>query len=527
MAYKTPKMILQADKHLLALWTEAGKHAALSELMPSLVGVLNAIAAIDELYLFAFNGADEWRLSGGWRDGAQLGVVNEHPITDASTLDTIQRWERATKHLSEQSDAKHRAALAVLLGADYGEPISVLMPLRRNKALLGIVVLACKSVCTPAQCEQLIALSEPLLACIENDQQLTHIQRLRVRAEADRQSLLSRLGLRSISENIVGAEGGLKQVMRRVNQVAPTPAGVLILGETGAGKEVIARAIHDRSSRHEGPFLRVNCGALPPELIDTELFGHEKGSFTGAVASRRGWFERADGGTLFLDEVGELPPAAQVRLLRVLQDGIIQKIGSEHDVQVDVRVIAATHRDLPKMVQEGGFREDLWYRLAVFPIILPTLNDRLDDIEDLARHFIQRAAMRMGVPVPPLSAADVRNLKRYHWPGNIRELGSVLERAVILGHGEYLDLEMALGAPSPKPRPTAINENDNVNAGTHAAVNETLEAVIAAHITTILTATKGRIDGPYGAAKRLGMNVSTLRAKLRKLGIEAIKFRNI
>jgi len=519
-------MTVQADKHLLALWTEAGKHAVLSELMPSLIAVLREITSIDELYLFAFNGADEWRLSGGWRGEYVPEIFTQRPITEASALETIQRWARATAQLSEQSDTTHRAALRILLGSDYDGRISVLMPLRRDTGMLGIAVLVCESACTSSQCEQLIALAEPLLACIENDQQLTHIQRLRVRAEADRQSLLGRLGLRSISENIVGADGGLKQVMHRVNQVAPSPAGVLILGETGAGKEVIARAIHERSARHNGPFLRVNCGALPPELIDSELFGHEKGSFTGALASRRGWFERAGGGTLFLDEVGELPPAAQVRLLRVLQDGIIQKVGSEHDVQVDVRVIAATHRDLPKMVQEGSFREDLWYRLAVFPIILPTLNERLDDIEDLAKHFIQRAAMRMGVPVPPLSAADVRNLKRYSWPGNIRELGSVLERAVILGHGEYLDLEMALGAPSPKLKSPNKSEAADLVNSVSDPVDESLEAVIAAHIKYVLTDTKGRVDGPFGAAKRLGINVSTLRAKLRKLGIDANAFRS-
>ena len=182
-------------------------------------------------------------------------------------------------------------------------------------------------------------------------------------------------------------------------------------------------------------------------------------------------------------------------------------------------MIAATHRDLPKMVQEGSFREDLWYRLAVFPIILPTLNERLDDIEDLAKHFIQRAAMRMGVPVPPLSAADVRNLKRYSWPGNIRELGSVLERAVILGHGEYLDLEMALGAPSPKPR-AALHQASPV-AKNNAPENESLQAVISAHLMHILTETKGRVAGPYGAAKSLDINASTMRPKARKAGSEA------
>ena len=519
----------QTDKYLLALWTEAGKHSVLSELMPVLASVLGEITDLDELYLFAFNGIDEWRLSGSWRCKSRSEALVQRVITEASALAAIEIWDQATPKLSDQHDPKHGTAFLALLGESNADRNSVLMPLRRNGQLLGVVTLICESVCSASQCAQLAALAEPLLACIENDQQLTDIQRLRARAEADRQSLLSRLGRRSISENIVGADGGLKQVMQRVNQVAATPAGVLILGETGAGKEVIARAIHERSLRHDSPFLRVNCGALPPDLIDSELFGHEKGSFTGALASRRGWFERAGGGTLFLDEVGELPPAAQVRLLRVLQVGSIQKVGSEHDLQVDVRVIAATHRDLPKMVQEGSFREDLWYRLAVFPIILPTLNERLDDIEDLARHFIQRAAMRMGVPVPPLSIADVRNLKRYSWPGNVRELGSVLERAVILGHGKYLDLEMALGAPSPKSLQQHVTntENSETNVRVHRQVDESLEAVITAHIEYILTETKGRVDGPFGAAKRLDMNVSTLRAKLRKLGIDANAFRTV
>ncbi|MEX1667777.1 sigma-54 interaction domain-containing protein [Zhongshania guokunii] len=514
-----------SEKRFLALWTEAGKHAALSEIMPPLAAVLNEVIDLQELYLFAYNGVDEWRISGSWQYKPGPERTPPQGVIDASILTKISAWAHVTTPLSDQQDTEHLAVIAGLLGADYRERASVLMPLRRNKQLIGIAALFCASPCSTEQGQELIGLAEPLLACIENDQQLTDIQRLRARAEADRQSLLSRLGRRSLSENIVGAEGGLKQVMRRVNQVAPTPAGVLILGETGAGKEVIARAVHERSARHNGPFLRVNCGALPPELIDSELFGHEKGSFTGALASRRGWFERAGGGTLFLDEVGELPPAAQVRLLRVLQDGIIQKVGSEHDVQVDVRVIAATHRDLPKMVQEGSFREDLWYRLAVFPIILPTLNERLDDVEDLAKHFIQRAAMRMGVPVPPLSPADVRNLKRYNWPGNVRELGSVLERAVILGHGEYLDLEMALGAPSPKPKSANKRDATDLANSVSDPADESLEAVITAHIKHMLADTKGRVDGPHGAAKRLGVNVSTLRAKLRKLGIDANAFR--
>jgi transcriptional regulator with GAF, ATPase, and Fis domain len=254
-------------------------------------------------------------------------------------------------------------------------------------------------------------------------------------------------------------------------------------------------------------------------LIDSELFGHEKGSFTGALGVRRGWFERADRGTLFLDEVGELPLAAQIRLLRVLQDGALQRVGSEEDIQVDVRVIAATHRDLPHMVQEGGFREDLWYRIAVFPIILPPLHERLADIELLARHFIRRAARQLGVLEPPLRPAHVQRLMEYRWPGNVRELGSVLERAVILGHGRELDLDTALGvqlvkSPGPGGGGSAV-------VATHSTVPlEPLDKVVALHLSRALTAARGRIDGPQGAARLLGLNPSTLRAKLRKHGID-------
>ncbi len=215
--------------------------------------------------------------------------------------------------------------------------------------------------------------------------------------------------------------------MERANLVSRADIPVLILGETGSGKEVVARAIHKQSGRVNKPFLRVNCGAIPPELVDSELFGHEPGSFTGATALRKGWFERADQGTLFLDECGELPLAAQVRLLRILQDGTYERVGGEKQLHVDVRVVAATHRNLQAMVGEGTFREDLWYRLAVFPIKLPPLRDRLEDIPALAAHFAQRASKRFGLPPRAPTPNDVNLLAAYPWPGNVRELASVME----------------------------------------------------------------------------------------------------
>jgi transcriptional regulator with GAF, ATPase, and Fis domain len=272
--------------------------------------------------------------------------------------------------------------------------------------------------------------------------------------------------------------------------------------------------------------VRVNCGAVPPDLIDSELFGHERGSFTGAVGVRRGWFERADGGTLFLDEIGELTPPVQVRLLRVLQDNIVQRLGSERELPVNVRVIAATHRDLPSLVQQGAFREDLWYRLAVFPLILPPLRERPEDIPLLAAHFVQRAAGRLGVPTPALTARDLDRLLAYRWPGNVRELAAVLERAVILGGNRQLDLETALGAGTPgvlgRSVPAVASEKPSAVApGSLASLDE----AIGAHLKQALRATGGRVDGPHGAARLLRVNASTLRAKLRKHAIEPGDFR--
>src|SRR5262249_814758 len=268
---------------------------------------------------------------------------------------------------------------------------------------------------------------------------------LREAAEAEKQSLLRRLGRAEEGETIIGAAGRLRPVMERVDLVSRSDVPVLLFGETGSGKEVIARAIHIRSTPGNGPFIRVNCGAIPLDLIDTELFGHEKGSFTGAVNTRRGWFERADEGTLFLDEIGELPLAAQVRLLRVVQEGVFERVGGERPRTVEVRIVAATHRDLATMAQDGSFREDLWYRLAGFPIMLPPLREHPEDIAALAEHLARRAAVRFGFALQLPSPQDLTLLTNYAWPGNVRELATVIDRAAILGAGKSLEIAKALG----------------------------------------------------------------------------------
>jgi transcriptional regulator with GAF, ATPase, and Fis domain len=336
-----------------------------------------------------------------------------------------------------------------------------------------------------------------------------------------------------MGENIIGGEAGLRGVMERVERVARLDVPVLILGETGSGKEVVARAIHARSPRASGPFLRVNCGAIPPGLIDSELFGHERGSFTGATAERKGWFERADGGTLFLDEIGELPPEAQVRLLRVLQDGSLERVGGHRSLSVDVRVVAATHRDLRAMVGDGRFREDLWYRVAIFPIELPPLRDRVADVPALATHFALRAAMRFGTPPVVPSPADLDLLIRYPWPGNVRELSAVMERAVILGDGRSLAVDRALGpiparaGMGPIPAPAGARR---VEPGAEAPAGGAegfadLDAAMTRHIEQALAQTRGRIEGPDGAAALLRINPHTLRARMRKLGVDWKRYR--
>ena len=313
---------------------------------------------------------------------------------------------------------------------------------------------------------------------------------------------------------IVGADAGLREVMHQVEQVARTDSPVLLLGETGSGKDVVARSIHRRSTRAEGPILRVNCGAIAPDLIDSELFGHERGSFTGASTLRRGWFERADGGTLFLDEIGELPLAAQVRLLRVLQDGTFERVGGQEELRTNVRVIAATHRDLAAMVRLGRFREDLWYRIHVFAIRLPPLRQRRADIADLAAYFADRAGRRLGSEKLAVTPADLLLLQGYDWPGNVRELAAVIDRAAILGGGVRLEIVRALGGDAIAPR--AASEEDAF---------PTLDDAIREHIERALVRARGKIEGAAGAARLLGLHANTLRSRMEKLGVQWERFR--
>ena len=512
---------------LLTLWNEVGRHRAVSQSLPVFVRTLADALPLAGVHIEERDaGHDDFATLLHWTAGGELRLRPQAPRRSNPESTAIRDWARGGRIASRSAQGDWDAPFA---GFDELTGAALAGPLWFEGDLIGFAIIGLSGEQPPTAAirERFGAVLEPLAAALANDHRLGELRRLGAAAEADRESLLSRLGRRSLTETVIGAEHGLRRAMERVEQVAATDATVLILGETGAGKEVIARAIHERSARDKGPFVRVNCGAVPPELIDSELFGHEKGSFTGAVGARRGWFERADGGTLFLDEIGELTPQVQVRLLRVLQDGIVQRLGSERELPVNVRVIAATHRDLPSLVQDGAFREDLWYRLAVFPLILPPLRERPEDIPLLAAHFVQRAAGRLGVQTPTLTAHDLDRLRAYGWPGNVRELAAVLERAVILGGNRHLDLETALGASTRGllgrsiPAPPAREQPSAAPRDSLAALDE----AITAHLKQALRATGGRVDGPHGAARLLRVNASTLRAKLRKHGIEPGDYR--
>jgi transcriptional regulator with GAF, ATPase, and Fis domain len=322
-----------------------------------------------------------------------------------------------------------------------------------------------------------------------------------------------------MDDEIIGCDSGLAKVFERIDLVAPKNIPIIIYGESGSGKELVSQAIHERSLRKDQIFRRVNCAAIAPELIDSELFGHEKGAFTGTTGMHRGWFEQANKGTLFLDEIGELSLAAQARLLRVLQDGTYTRVGGEKEIRTDVRIIAATHQNIPELITNHRFREDLYYRLSEFPIVIPSLRERLVDIPEFANYFANRAFKKYGIKPMQISQQDIKILQEYSWPGNIREFASVINRSVLLGEiTGNLQIAHALGSFE-QEKIVANNEEKKERGTVSSNEDETLDTVIRNHILKVLTKCYGRIEGPFGAAKRLGINPSTLRSKMRKLKI--------
>ncbi|BDM63889.1 ATPase AAA [Shewanella sp. NFH-SH190041] len=317
---------------------------------------------------------------------------------------------------------------------------------------------------------------------------------------------------------VIGAHAGLKQVMQQVHTIAHLETSVLLLGETGVGKEVIANAIHALSNQASQPFIKVNCGAIPDSLLDSELFGYEKGAFTGAEQRKKGYFEQANGGTIFLDEIGELPLYAQVRLLRVLQNGTITRVGGHESIQLNIRVIAATHRDLQVMVQQGEFRQDLWYRLAIFPICIPPLRQRKSDIPLLVCHALEQLSTKFNLSqLPCIAPEQLDSLSQYHWPGNVRELLNVLERAVIQSPNGPLNFDFL----NPIQHTINVSHQPNIIIDPSHANHQLvpLNTMMSHYIRHALCQCGGKIYGPGGAAQLLEINPNTLRSKMKKLGI--------
>lgn len=350
---------------------------------------------------------------------------------------------------------------------------------------------------------------------------LEQVRALQQRLEAENVYLQEEISKEHNFEEIVGNSSAILEVLDRVETVAPTDSTVLIVGETGCGKELIARAIHSHSQRKHRPLVKVNCGAIPTGLVESELFGHMKGAFTGALERRTGRFELADGGTLFLDEVSELPLDTQVKLLRVLQEHEFEPLGSSRTIKVNVRIIAASNRDLEKAVQEGRFRADLYYRLNVLPILLPPLRQRRSDIPILAAFFVERFARQFGKEVTGISQETMDLLCRYDWPGNIRELQNVIERAVVLSRGPVIKVGAdALPSISLPPESTAETQHREISRYSASPSKTSLEEVEKNHILDVLRQASWVIEGERGAAKVLGLHPNTLRSRMKRLGIE-------
>jgi formate hydrogenlyase transcriptional activator len=363
---------------------------------------------------------------------------------------------------------------------------------------------------------------------------LAEVETLKNRLHAENVYLQEEIRREHNFEEIVGSSPALLSLLRQVEQVAPTDSAVLIYGETGTGKEIIARAIHDRSPRRGRPLVKVNCGAISAGLVESELFGHVKGAFTGAIENRSGRFELADGGTLFLDEVSELPHETQVKLLRVLQEQEFEPVGSSRTVRVDVRIIAASNRDLAELAASGRFRVDLFYRLNVFPLTVPPLRERQTDIPQLVMFFLSRFSKKLGRRVDTISQEIMDRLIRYRWPGNIRELQNVIERAVVLSLGPTLALDGeldsvaggSLAAEAAGASPSLTGRKLMPSPAVHQpppSAQSSLEEVERRHILTVLAQTGWVIEGPKGAAKVLNLHPNTLRSRMKKLGIERSK----
>jgi formate hydrogenlyase transcriptional activator len=441
---------------------------------------------------------------------AVFGPNRERLYLNRMSLDyfgmTLDQWRETSPSNEVHPDDTERLRSQWAIAISNGSPFEIEFRLRRNDGVYRWFL----SRHNPVRDDQGNVLRW-YAACADIEDR----KRAEETLQRENAALREELNQASMFEEIVGSSEPLRKVLSQISKVAPSDSTVLILGQTGTGKELIARAIHKRSKRASRAFIGVNCAAIPTSLIASELFGHEKGSFTGATQRRLGRFEAANGGTIFLDEIGDLPPDIQIALLRVLQEREIERVGSDKPIHVDVRVLAATHRDLDKLVAEGKFRQDLLYRLNVVPITTPSLRERADDIPILVEYFLARFGKKMGKKFRIVENETLRMMQRYEWPGNVRELQNVIERAVTLSDSEVFSVDEAWL----KREPTEVSHSG-------IALNGLLLAQEKEMIEAALTQTQGRISGPAGAAARLGIPDSTLETKIKRLGIDKYRFKS-
>ena len=390
-------------------------------------------------------------------------------------------------------------------------------PLIHHGEVLGVLALFTRACLGEENLTWMRMIADHAAAAIASARAFQEIERLKGQLELERDYLREEVLEAHEFGDIVGQSPSLRNLLQQIDLVAPTDASVLVLGESGTGKELVAREIHQRSLRKDRPMVKVNCASIPRELYESEFFGHVKGAFTGAVTDRAGRFDLADGGTLFLDEVGEIPLALQSKLLRVLQEGEFERVGDERTRRVNVRLIAATNRDLKQEIEANRFREDLYYRLNVFPIEVAPLRQRKEDIAILAAHFIKLSARKLNRPVPRLKQGDILQLQLYDWPGNIRELQNVIERAVITAHAGRLRFDLPTDAQPKKPSP-ADTPQSREEATT--ITDDEMRRRERANILAALKQTKWKISGEDGAAELLGIKPTTLASRMKKMGIE-------
>jgi formate hydrogenlyase transcriptional activator len=497
IASTTARLKLLAD-----LGSGLAGNAKLDSVLPQLIANIRQLMSSDFAILGrAFSDDGQFQITAF--DAEDDVVPNQESVDSLGELfwehllSTGKVWTGSSKQLNHNGD---ESTAAPSLN-------SCVLPLVARDRILGMLAVAKRNDCayTQDELDYLVQVSNQITVLIENDLLRAELQKMKAEFGDESIYVDDELPSEPSFEEIVGRSTTLQRVLREIEIVAPTDSGVLIQGETGTGKELVARAIHNLSARRDKPFIKVNCAAIPSGLLESELFGHEKGAFTGAVMRKPGRFEVADKGTLFLDEVGDIPLELQSKLLRVLQEREFERLGSTRTQQVDVRVIAATHRDLKQMVEEGTFRSDLYYRLHVFPLVVPPLRDRRDDIPLVVRHYVGKYAKRMNRCIEVIPAKTMEVFTNYSWPGNVRELQNFIERAVILSPGT------SLRAP--------LEELKEETAPASISNLSTLEEMEREHVLRALRESNWITGGPNGAAARLGMKRTTLAYRIRKLKI--------